>query len=351
MRLALSSGLSLGEAIRKAIAVPAVRFVVVVLVIAALGFGSAVYARGDMAGTALGLAEITSTSARMWPPIVLLVVTALLLTGRYQIIAVALTAMVVVMGVVFLVTAIMVAPNAGDMLRGAFIPSVPEGSEWVTVGLTGTTVVGYNLFLHSSAALERYPRGADIPRSLRSARIDTVLSIGLGGLVTLAIIATAAAAFFAKGIEIDSAGTMATQLEPLLGPAAKYFFATGLFAAGLSSALAGGLAAAYAVSGTLGIEQNLSSRKFQAIWFAILLYGAIFATTGADPVAAILFAQAANGLLLPILAIVLLVVMNRSSILGRYRNTLWQNAISVIVVAVVIFLGAWSLLDLAGVIG
>lgn len=350
-RLGLASGHSLGVAIRQLMRHPVARFAVVALVVAALGFGSAVYARGDMTGAALGLAELTGTPAQIWPPITFVVVAALLFTGRYRLVERVLVVLVAVMCLVFVVTAVLVGPDLAEVLRGAFVPSVPDGSILVAVGLIGTTVVGYNLFLHSCGVLERYPRGAQTRASLSAARTDTVVSIGLGGLITLAIVATAAAAFFRTGTEIESAATMATQLEPLLGPMARYFFPLGLFAAGLTSAMAGGLAAAYAVSTTLGWGQDMRSWRFRAIWLVVLLYGTAFATTGADPIAAIVFAQVANGVLLPVLAISLLAVMNRADLLGEYRNSKLQNVIGGIVVLVITGLAGYSLLDLAGVFG
>lgn len=349
-RLGLASGYSLGTAIRLTLKRPITRLPVIVLVVAALGFGSAVYAQGDMIGTAVGLSDLTSTPVQIWPFITLVLVSALLFTGRFKLIMRILGVLVAIMAAVFLVTAVMVRPDLGDMFQGSFLPSIPDGSQLVVIGLIGTTVVGYNLFLHSSGVLEHYPRGQHLAASIKAARTDTVLSISVGGIITLAIIATAAAAFFRSGIEVDSTASMAAQLEPLLGSAAPYFFALGLFSAGVTSVVAGGLAAAFAVCTTLGWGQNMRSWRFRAVWLVVLTYGALFATIGENPLAAILFAQAANGVLLPILAITLLVVMNQKDLLGRYRNNVVQNIVGGAVVVVVVGLGINSLLGLLGVV-
>ena len=81
-----------------------------------------------------------------------------------------------------------------------------------------------NQFLHANAVREKWPAGVPLERSLREARVDTVLSVGLGGLITLAILSTAAAAFFQSGLTFGG-DSMARQLEPLLGPSARYVFA------------------------------------------------------------------------------------------------------------------------------
>ncbi len=226
---------------------------------------------------------------------------------------------------------------------------IPPGSLLTIIALIGTTVVPYNLFLHASVVREKWPQEVAVDQALRESRLDTLLSISLGGLVTLAIVVTAAA-FFERGSQIDSAAMMAEQLEPLLGPAAHYFFATGLLAAGLTSAVTAPLAAAYATAGALNWPRDLKARRFQAVWAVIVVVGTGSAMAGQKPVAAIVFAQSANGILLPIIAVFLLVVMNRSDLLGRYKNGIAANLIGGAVVLVVSGLGAFQLLRVFGVL-
>jgi len=189
-----------------------------------------------------------------------------------------------------------------------------------------------------------------LEQALRESRRDSVLSIGLGGLITLAIITTAAAAFFGGDVAF-SAATISQQLEPLLGPAAKYFFAIGLLAAGLTSAVTSPLAAAYAVSGALGWKPDLADARFRIIWVLVLGSGMLAAAVGTRPISAIMFAQAANGFLLPIIAIYLLYVMNSASLLGDYRNRWGSNLVGALVVLVVSALGLFKLLQVFGVAG
>ena len=143
---------------------------------------------------------------------------------------------------------------------------------------------------------------------------------------------------------------MARQLEPLLGSGARYFFAAGLFAAGLSSAVTAPLAAAYAVCGVLGWSQDLKSARFRAVWITVLLSGTVFAALGTRPLLAILFAQAANGFLLPICAIFLLVVMNRRASLGEQVNSRLNNGLGAAVVLVTVGLGALKILRVFGLL-
>ena len=149
---------------------------------------------------------------------------------------------------------------------------MPKGS-WLTVlALIGTTVVPYNLFLHASTVQQRWQADDSLASSIREARIDTALAITLGGLVTMSIVVTAAAAFFGTGTKLDSAGALAEQLEPLFGVAGKHLFAFGLAAAGVTSAITAPLAAGYAAAGTF---PKASPRTARATTVAVALIGTL----------------------------------------------------------------------------
>ena len=137
---------------------------------------------------------------------------------------------------------------------------------------------------------------------------------------------------------------MGDQLVPVLGDSARYVFAAGLFSGGLTSAITAPLAAAYAVCGAMGWSQNMAGLPFKLVWLSVLATGTLFAANQSTPLAAILFAQVANGFLLPFVAIFLLLVMNNKSLLGDYRNGALSNFFGVFVVLTAIGLGAIKLL-------
>jgi manganese transport protein len=343
-RLGIVARKGLGESLRESFPNPTLRTAVVVLVVGAIAFGNAAFQWGNINGTAMGLEVITGISRPMWSIITGIAATALLFTGTYASIELILIALVVVMSVVFILTAAMVQPDLGEMVRGLLTPQLPQGSLTTAIALIGTTVVPYNLFLHASSVREKWPASMPTEQALGESRVDTVLSISLGGLLTLAIVITAAA-FFRQGTTLDNAASMAQQLEPLLGPAAKWCFAIGLMAAGFTSALTAPLAAAYATAGTLGWPIDLRSWKFRAVWFGVVLAGTFAAAIGRKPVSAIIFAQAANGFILPVIAVFLLMVMNRRALLGDHVNGIAANVLGVIVVAVATALGVYKIVE------
>ncbi len=349
-RLGVVSREGLGEALRTTFDNKAVKVGAIVLVIGAITVGTAAFEGGNLTGAALALNAVFGGSQALWASLVAVLAAGLLATGSYRTVERVLVWLVVLMGVVFLVTAIMVSPNIGDMLAG-LAPTVPDGSTLTVIALIGTTVVPYNLFLHAASVQDKW--GEDVPtdQAVAEAKLDTRLSVGLGGLVTIAVLTTAAAALFSTGRGVESAADMAAALEPLLGESAKYFFAFGLLAAGITSSVTAPLAAAYATAGAFGWKRDLADRKFKAIWALIIAIGVTFAILGSSPTELIVFAQAANGLILPIVAVFLLVVMNRKDLLGKHVNTAGANVIGGVVVLVAIGLGAWSILRAFGIVG
>jgi manganese transport protein len=179
--------------------------------------------------------------------------------------------------------------------------------------------------------------------ALHAARIDTALSIAVGGVVTASIM-VAAAAIHAPGTEINTAGAMARQLEPALGASAEMFFLLGLLAAGVTSAATAPLAAAYAAGGCLGWPDDLRDPRMRRVGMAVLGCGAALAVWGHKPLAVIVGAQALNGLLLPLIALFLLIASNQTELLGGFRNRFSANVGAGLVVTLTFVLAVWQLL-------
>lgn len=348
-RLGLVTRMGLAEAMRGSGTNALASKLVVALVIAAIGFGNAAYEVGNIAGAALAASSVTGMSVAKWSLILGACAGALLATGRYKVLEGVLIVLVLMMSTLFVVTAIVLTPDMVEVFKGMFVPTLPSGSVLTVIGLVGTTVVPYNLFLHANAVREKWTAEENLEASIRESRWDTGLSVGLGGLITLAVMSTAATAFFRTGLEFN-AQTMGAQLEPLLGDNAKLIFAAGLFAGGVTSAITAPLASAYAVCGAMGWSQDLNSSRFKMVWGSVLATGTILAAAGSKPLAAILFAQVANGFLLPFVAIFLLVVMNNRTLLKDHCNGFWANLMGGLVVLVAIGLGAIKLFRIFGVL-
>jgi len=331
-RLGLVTGEGLGEAVRGAFEAPVARWGAILLVLGAVVAGNAAFQTGNLLGGALGVQALGGGSVRLWAPVLAGVAFLLLWTGSYRLVERVLAGLVAVMSVLFLATAVRIGPSLPELLSGLLVPSMPDGGAAVALGLVGTTVVPYNLFLHASAVRERWEGPSDLP----AARWDSGVAIAVGGVASMAVVVTASAA--GPG-EVSDAADMAIQLEPLLGPWARGFFALGLLAAGITSAVTAPLAAAYAACGVLGWKRELRAPRFRAVWLLVLGVGTGFAVAGVRPVTAILFAQVANGVLLPAVVAFLLLAVNDGPRLGRWRNGRALNLAGLVVMGVALALG------------
>lgn len=342
-RLGLVTGAGLGEAVRRRFEGRGSRLMAVGLVIGAIAFGNAAYETGNLLGAALGAQAVWGGGPRFWAAVTGLAAFLLLRTGSYPAVERVLIVLVALMSTAFLATAVLVRPPLLPLLRGLVVPTIPSGVGMLYVaGLVGTTVVPYNLFLHAAAVREKWSGEED----LRAARIDLGISILAGAVVSMAIVATAASALGRRAgsdTGIASAADMAVALEPLLGPWARILFAVGLLAAGLTSAITAPLAAAYATAGALGWPRDLADMRLRAVWMGVLAAGILFAALGASPVPAILFAQVANGLLLPFIAVFLLLAVNDRRWMGDRGNGLVLNIAGAVVVVVALALGLRAL--------
>ena len=345
-RLGVATGKDLAQALRANIQTPLFKSLAIFLVISAIGVGSAAYEAGNLSGASMGLIGIfPNVNPQIWTPLIAFLSAGLLYSGKHKVVENALIVLVILMSLVFISTLIMASPSLGDILSG-FTPSLPEGSITTVLALVGTTIVPYNLFLHSGVLAAKHDNKSDLQKVIKQTNVDTGLSITLGGVITLAILSTASVAFYGTNAGQISAANMAVQLEPLLGDAAHYFFAIGLFAAGLTSAITAPLAGAYAVCGMLGWSNDMASTRFKSVAIIILLFGAAVASLGLDPVAVIIFAQAANGLLLPVITIYLVWLVNQKSVMGKFTNSFILNLVTLPVLMLIFGLSSYKLIGL-----
>jgi len=344
VRLGIISQKGLSECIREELKDPFLKAGAIVLVFSAIVVGNAAYEAGNITGAVLGITAITSPlsielgdfSLNAWSLLVGAIAFALLAIGNYKILERVFIVLVALMSLSFLITAFLVKPDIVEILKGLLIPSTSSADILTVIALVGTTVVPYNLFLHASLVKEKWKD----PSDLKIARKELSWAIVLGGVVSMAIVISAAA------INLDnvtSAVDLAIGVEPLFGEFATWFIAIGLLAAGITSSITAPLAAAYVVKGFFGWEKGLKSLKFKAVWSAILLLGIFLSSLQVNPIEIIKFAQVANGLLLPVIAIFLFWIVNKTSVLGEYRNTLKQNVLGIIIIGITIFLGAKSI--------
>jgi len=294
----------------------------------AVAFGCAAYQTGNILGALSGLKLIIGWPASYISGGITLLAFLLLWSGNYKLIARGLGIVVAFMGILFLGVAGRSAVPVSEILSGTLVPRLPAGSALLAIGLIGTTVVPYNLFLGA---------GLSKGQQLRDTRLGLAVAIGLGGVISAAVLLAGTM------VEppFDFAGLSDVLVREIGGWAAG-FFAVGLFAAGLSSAVTAPLAAAVAGQHLLVFTDERWQNRglyFRAVWLLVLAVGFGFSLLQVKPVAAIILAQALNGLLLPFAAAFLLLAANDRELLKAQANGGWSNALGLLVFALSSFLG------------
>ena len=252
----------------------------------------------------------------------------LLYTNRFNLITTFLATIIGVMGLSLLVVAFSLDINTTHLVQGLAIPRIPQGSELLTLGLIGTTVVPYNLFLGSRLAKSQ---------ELTSMRRGLSLSVILGGLISISLILI--------GSKVEgpfSFMSVADALSKATGPWATYLFAFGLFAAGLTSAITAPWAASITLTSTIKVKSE--DKAFRITWMIVLLTGLIFGVSQVKPIPIIIMAQAVNGVLLPFLAIAILFVLNNKKIMQDNANKLTGNLVLLLIIWITGILGLLNFL-------
>ena len=327
------------------------KYLAVALVLSAILVGNTAYQAGNISGGVLGVSSIfgqlsysyTDFSINFYSILVGLLAFVILFTGSRRLIERVLIGLVLVMSLAFFTSATIVKPDFYLILKGLFIPKFPEGSLFIIIGLIGTTVVPYNIFLHASLVSDKWSRISD----LKFVKIDTLLAVVLGGIISMSVMVTASAI---GDVKIQSASDLALGIEPLFGSFSKLIISLGLFAAGLTSSVTAPLAAAYVTCGCMGWNANVRSKRFRVVWVVVLFMGVLFSSLDFKSIEIIKFAQVANGILLPVIAVFLLIVANNNRLLKNHSNGYLLNLITLIIILFTMFIGIKSVLSVIGII-
>lgn len=340
-RLGLVTQQGLSEVITSLIKNKIAKSLIVGLIISAILVGNAAYEAGNISGGMMGIATILESLGIYFPSygysvFIGLIAFIILYIGNYRVLEKILVTLVICMSLAFVITAIVVKPDVSALFNG-MIPRFSSEQLFIVLGLLGTTVVPYNLFLHANLVKEKWTSIADI----KEVRKDTLVAIILGGVISMAIVIVGASF---PNSDIKSAGDLAIGLEPLFGKTSKFIISIGLFAAGITSAITAPLAAAYVVKGCLGKSYGVQSISFRLTWIVVLLLGVLFSSLGIKSITIIQFAQVANGILLPLVAGFLLWAMNQSVVLGQYTNSKLQNSVGILILIIAFLLGGNGIL-------
>ncbi len=336
-RIGIVTKKGLAELIRTEIKNPFLKSLVTLLILSAIVIGNTAYEAGNLNGAVLGLESLFTEKYASFYPWIIGITTAILLRfGSMKYLKNILIGLVLFMSSSFLITAIITGPELGELFSGLSSFHLDSTTVFTAIALVGTTVVPYNLFLHAAMAKEHW----NDPSHLAHVRLDTFIAIGLGGIISISIMITAAAI---DATSLKSVVDIAAGLEPLYGKFAKTMIGLGLFAAGISSALTAPIAAAYVANSCFNWKVGPSDPKFKNTALVILILGMFSLGFGFSPLIIIQFAQITNGILLPILAIYILWLVNNNSLLKEYKNGIVQNILGILIVIISVLMSIKTL--------
>lgn len=342
-RIGIVTGRDLSSLIREQNGKPVLRYSAMALILLGIVVGNAAYESGNITGANLGLAfyweaptlALGGFQFQLGNFLLGLVAFGLLWRGNYKMLERILVALVILMSLAFLCTAVLTKPDLSQLTAG-LIPSWDARQVPTIVALIGTTVVPYNLFLYAALAQKQWKSSSDLPLMRR----DIAVSVILGGVVSMAILVVGAANM---DLEINSAQDVGKGLESVFGSFAGYLMGFGLLAAGLTSALTAPLAAGLVICGTLGWSTEIKSKPMRWSMASIVLLGLLFSSLGIKPIQLITLAQLANGLLLPIISAWLIWIAAQSPLLGKFKNSPITTAIATLIWLITLVLGGKSL--------
>jgi NRAMP (natural resistance-associated macrophage protein)-like metal ion transporter len=284
----------------------------------------------EFAGVAASL-EIFRISRHWSVPLTALLVFGLVIQGTYRVVE-RVFLLASALYVVYIVSALLAHPPWGAILRQTLRPSFSLQGEYLTTLITivGTTIAPWMQFYLQSSIVDKGVR----LRDLRWARLDAYVGSAAAGLIAFFIIVACGATLFPHGVRVETAKDAALALEPFAGPYATILFAFGLLNASVFSAAIVPLSTAYAVCEALGWETGVDRRPQEApgffiIYTLMILMGAAPILLPRAPLVAIMFwSQTLNGLLLPLVLLVMLKLINDPEIMGRYVNSVVFNLVA-----------------------
>ena len=243
--------------------------------------------------------------------------------GRHAFFLKVLASLVGVMGLAYFFTAGTVLPDFRELAAG-FVPGIPDSGNprLLIAGMVGTTMASVVLFTRSVLVKEEGWQVRQLPHVTR----DSAFSMTVLFFINAAIMACAAGTLHRQGMQIDAAIDMVKTLEPLAGGLAAGGFVIGIVAAGLSSLFPNYLLGPWMAADFLGLPREMGRRAFRAMVVGASLFGLVVPVLGGSPVQIMIASQAVSPVAMPLLALFVLVLLNKKGVAGDLRPSLALNA-------------------------
>ena len=303
----------------------------------------------EFLGGAIGLALLFHIPLLAGMAATAVVTYALLMLDRhgFRPLELVIGGLVGVIGLCYLIE-MFIAPVAwGAAAYHSVVPKLPDAQALtIAVGIIGATVMPHAIYLHSGLTQARVPGVNAAGRRLlvRYSNREVVIALAAAGLVNMAMLAMASAAFHAGHSDVAEIETAYHTLTPLLGGGAAAVFLISLMASGISSSAVGTMAGQTIMQGFVGFRIPVWVRRVVTMLPAFVVVG-----LGVDATRALVLSQVVLSLALPIPMVALILFTRRRDIMGDFANSPKLHAAAVAATVVVLALNAVLLLQTFGV--
>lgn len=260
-------------------------------------------------------------SAVFWSSIIYL----LIFFGKYSVFEQALTLLVAVLAISFVIDALLVQPAASDIVRG-LIPSIPEGGAVVAAAMVGTTLAGSIILMRSFVVADKGWTLQDLAHERKDATLSAILVFVLSAIVMIC----AAATLYVQDIRVEKAIDMAYTLVPVAGSFAATVFVIGIVAAGLSSAFPNALVSIWTISDFWGLGRDPAKLHFRLIALVYCGAGLIAPLAGGRPVLIQIASLAIQAFFMPLLVLFMLILLNRKDLMGEHTISRNMNVLCIV---------------------
>jgi manganese transport protein len=241
---------------------------------------------------------------------------------------------------VFAVAAIKLHPDWGGVASG-FVPHADTGSLAVylffVVGLLGAATVPYEVYFYSSGAIEE----RWTPKDLGTNKANAIIGYSLGGLLSFALMITAAELFYPRAISPETLGSVALGADVPLGTIGLLFALVGILFAVGGAAIDTAFSGAYNVAQFFGWEWGkyrtaVEAPRFTLAWMVMLVLGFLIVVTGIDPILVTEYSVIFSVVALPATYIPILLVANDRAYMGNYANGPIANLFGIFYMVVIL---------------
>ena len=303
----------------------------------------------EFLGGAIGLSLLIGIPLLAGMAITAVATYALLVLERhgYRTLEVVISVLVGVIGISYLAEVLIAPVDWAAAGLGSVVPRIPTAEALtIAVGIVGATVMPHALYLHSGLTQHRAPARDDRERSLllRFSNGEVLAALSVAGLINMAMVVMAAAAFHLGHDDVAEIGSAYHTLTPLLGPAAAGFFLVSLLASGLSSSAVGTMAGQMIMQGFVGFSMPVWVRRLVTMVPAFAVVA-----MGVDSTKALVLSQVVLSFVLPLPMVALVLFTRRRDIMGPFANSRLLDTAAILGTAVIVALNVVLVLQVLGV--